>query len=329
MSTHKLADLFPRMSDAEIQDLANDIAAHGQHEPIVLLNGEILDGRNRMAACEIAGVEPRIAEYDGDDPLGYVVSLNLKRRHLTESQRAMVAAKLATAPSGLRTDLEPTANWQEVTSAEAADTLSVSERSVNRARAVRNGAPAAVVEAVERGEIPVSTAQKIMKSPSLAPLMSSSSDEWYTPDHIWKAAARVVDAFDLDPCADPGDEPNVPAGAYYRKVDDGLAHEWNGRVWMNPPYSMCSEFVAKLIDESVAGRCSEFIALVPARVDTKWWDTLTGWPDCTVCFVRGRLKFKGGEHSAPFPSALVYGGRRAGRFTLEMMSLGRVWIVAA
>ena len=55
--------------------------------------GSILDGRNRYAACRLAGVEPEFTTYDGDDPEGYALAVNAQRRDLTKSQRAMVAAR--------------------------------------------------------------------------------------------------------------------------------------------------------------------------------------------------------------------------------------------
>lgn len=94
MDHHPIADLFPMLAEDELKDLANDIAERGLLQPIVLdSDGRILDGRNRVAACELAGVDPQFTTYDGDDPDGYALSVNIARRHLTKGQQAMVAAR--------------------------------------------------------------------------------------------------------------------------------------------------------------------------------------------------------------------------------------------
>jgi hypothetical protein len=94
MKVHPVADLFPMMSDDELKDMAADITLRGQLKPIVVHEGEILDGRNRYAACELAGVEPTFEPYDGNDPVGYVLAVNMARRHMTKGQRAMVIAQI-------------------------------------------------------------------------------------------------------------------------------------------------------------------------------------------------------------------------------------------
>ena len=91
---HPLANIFPLMAADEYVALKNDIRQYGLREAIWILDGQILDGRNRFKACQEVGVTPIFKEYEGDDPTAFVVSFNLKRRHLSESQRAMVAAKL-------------------------------------------------------------------------------------------------------------------------------------------------------------------------------------------------------------------------------------------
>jgi hypothetical protein len=89
---HPVAAIFPMLSATELRELADDIASHGLLHPVVLDDqGRVLDGRNRLAACNIANVEPSFTTYRGDDPLGFVISENVKRRHLTASQRAMLS----------------------------------------------------------------------------------------------------------------------------------------------------------------------------------------------------------------------------------------------
>lgn len=96
-SFHEVANIFPMMEEAALQELATDIKENGQIEPILVLGSEIIDGRNRYRACQLAGVEPIFRPYEGDggaDLVHLSMSLNLQRRHLSKSQKALVAFKL-------------------------------------------------------------------------------------------------------------------------------------------------------------------------------------------------------------------------------------------
>jgi len=94
MNNHPIADVWPMMDEAKLAELADDIRKNGQLVPVWLYEGKILDGRNRWAACKIAGVEPKTKEYTGDEPTAFAVSLNDRRRHMNKGALAAVAAEL-------------------------------------------------------------------------------------------------------------------------------------------------------------------------------------------------------------------------------------------
>jgi hypothetical protein len=100
MEFHPLANLFPLLDGKEFNELVIDIRENGLVSPVVLYEGKVLDGRNRYRACLAAGVEPRLIPFEGNDPVAFVVSANIKRRHLGESQRGMIAARIETMKHG-------------------------------------------------------------------------------------------------------------------------------------------------------------------------------------------------------------------------------------
>jgi len=165
MKFHPLANIFPLVEGPDFDELVADIREHGLHEPIVLHEGMILDGRNRLRACEAAGVEPAFTAYTGDDPISYVISLNLRRRHLDESQRALVAARLEQLKhGGDRKSEHQDANWH-LDREDAASLLNVGVRSVARAAEVRDHGAPELVRAVEQGAVSVSAAADIAGQP--------------------------------------------------------------------------------------------------------------------------------------------------------------------
>jgi hypothetical protein len=159
---HPLAEIFPLIEGDEFDSLVADIKANGLIEDIVLFEGMILDGRNRYRACLKAGVAPAPINGDKwiDDPAAYVVSMNVARRHLSESQRAMVASKLATLKQGGNQHSEglPIGRSSEL--------LNVGERTVARAREVLNHGAPELVTAVERGDVSVSAAADVATLPT-------------------------------------------------------------------------------------------------------------------------------------------------------------------
>lgn len=161
---HPLADLFPMIEGAAFTALCDDVRANGVQRPIVLLDGHILDGRNRYLAAREVGCGYKVTDFVGSDPVKWVISENIHRRHLTESQRAMVAARLAKLPKGRP---EGNASIEAVSQPQAADMLNVGRASVQRAAEVQRDAAPEVQRLVESGNLSVTAAaQMTALSPS-------------------------------------------------------------------------------------------------------------------------------------------------------------------
>src|SRR5262249_14697824 len=153
---HPLADLFPMLEDksAAFEALVDDIRERRQQEPVWLYEGKILDGRNRYLACQRLGREIQVKDFTGDDPIGFVLSANLHRRHLNESQRAMVAAKLTSLAVGANQHTKGQGTSIDV----ASKLLNVGRAFIDRARKVLAAGDVKLVAAVEQGQVSVSAA---------------------------------------------------------------------------------------------------------------------------------------------------------------------------
>lgn len=143
-------------------------------------------------------------------------------------------------------------------------------------------------------------------------LMSSATEVWGTPQDLFDKLNQVF-RFQLDVCALAH---NAKCPDYFTPEQDGLAQTWGNRpCWMNPPYGRrgggIDAWVTKAWQESRKG--SQVLCLIPARVDTRYFQDVVFPYASAVCFMRGRLRFtdKTGQtqDAAPFPSALVvFGG---------------------
>jgi DNA-directed RNA polymerase subunit F len=167
---HPAANIFPMMNRGELEKLKEDILKRGLQEWGVMYNDQILDGRNRAIACNELDIEMQwtnILDEDYEeafDPFAYVLSHNLYRRHLTTSQRAMVAAKLSKLKQGGdRKSEEIKVSNDTLKMDEASKQLNVGRATVARAKQVQEHGSESVKQAVEQGEIPVSVAAKLVK----------------------------------------------------------------------------------------------------------------------------------------------------------------------
>jgi hypothetical protein len=166
-TVHPAADILPLMCEADFKQLKEDIDLHGQREPIWTYQGQILDGRNRYRACQELGTKPKTREYKGEDTKDFVLSVNLHRRHLNESQRAMIAARQATVTwGGDRGKAQNCASSHR----QLAEKFKISERMVDKAAALLKAADAKAVirelpELVRQGLLRLSRAEQIAKLP--------------------------------------------------------------------------------------------------------------------------------------------------------------------
>lgn len=197
---HPFASVLPMMGQVELNELAADIQGNGLRAPITLFDGKILDGRNRYKACGIARVEPRFRDFNGDgDPIDFIVSVNIKRRHLTASQKAMVVAKILDLPRGnpkLKSAKTPT-NPKSAQNAElktvhrAAEEIDVSPRTIGQAKQVLREATNETVEKVEQGKKSLAAAVKEIKQTKEQKEKHLDKTGYAIPDSIlsdWQAA---------------------------------------------------------------------------------------------------------------------------------------------
>jgi hypothetical protein len=220
MDLHDICAIWPKLTGRPFDQLVADMKQHGLREPIITLDDKILDGANRFAACQTAGVEPRFEPYKGNDPLGFCISRNGARRHLTTSQRAMVAARIANCQWGGKRSAG------RITSADAARMMNVSLGSVRRAEAVLNRGVPALADAVTQGKVLVRSADRVSrksakaqqklvaKGPAAVKAAANPKSKPDALDHIH----RFVDEM----CCLDADRANRLATKAHALINDGL-----------------------------------------------------------------------------------------------------------
>jgi hypothetical protein len=181
MRIHPAAKLFPLDDGDNLKELAADIQEHGQQVPIEIFEGQLLDGRRRLMACESLGIACNSVEVEPEDPIAYVVSLNAKRRHLTPAQLAFAAdsarslydeqAKERQKATLKRGNAQPdvTSGSQRENQGKSRDhvgaVFGVSGQSVDRAKRVRQQGIPELESAVTAGKVALTRAVEISQLP--------------------------------------------------------------------------------------------------------------------------------------------------------------------
>jgi ParB-like chromosome segregation protein Spo0J len=189
---HSLSKMFPPMSDEEFKALVEDIRTNGLRQPITLYQGQILDGRHRYDAANAANREltdKDFTEFKGmgkDAALKFVISQNVNRRHLNESQRAIIAAQIANLEKGAN---QHTIEGGSIDLPTAAKMLNVGEASVKRAKKVLTKAAPEIVEQVRQGKIRVSAVgKKVLAKPHAEQMKTLQEEEQRKSDNATKTS---------------------------------------------------------------------------------------------------------------------------------------------
>jgi phage N-6-adenine-methyltransferase len=334
--------MFPLIEGDDYAALVEDVRQHGVREPVWLHpDGTLIDGRNRARAAADAGVHLRTRTWDGTGSLvEFVLSLNLHRRHLSSSQKAILALSvepmLAAEAKQRQRHGGPDAKGSQIVdyldsndgkaAENAAKLVGTNRQYVADAKRIAEERPD-LIEQVREGAISIPEAVRQTKGVHVG--HNSGENEWYTPAGYIEAARTALGSIDLDPASSVKAQETVKAGRYFTKDDDGLARDWSGRVWLNPPYAqpLMGLFAEKALEELRSGRVTSAIILTNNATETAWGNMLLAACDA-VCFVKGRIKFLNAqgvqEHTPLQGQMLSYFGGEADAFAAAFAQIGVV-----
>jgi len=353
----EFAALIPPLSAEERQQLEENIVEHGgARDPLVVWASKwtltLLDGHNRYQICTRLALPFDVHELRfkaREEAEDWIDRNQLGRRNLDSRQMSLLRGRRynRTKKPG-RPSEKPGQNVRV-----SADTLAA-EHGVDEKTIRRDGKFAEAVETlgIEReivaGEIEapkhaiVAAAQALPEKPSAEQIEqaveavkskphvanNSGDNEWYTPKEYIAAARQVLGEIHLDPASNPVANEVVQAETFYTADDDGLSYEWDGNVWMNPPYEsgLIGQFVEKLCDSYVGGTVTRAVVLVNNATETKWFQSLAEQASA-ICFPRGRVKFwaPGKPSATPLQGqAVLFLGQEVDDFARAFSSFGFV-----
>lgn len=336
-------------------ELAHSIKQIGLMQPIVVTpNKKLIAGLHRLEACKLLGlqeIECVIRDYEALDAELAEIDENLIRAELTVLERAehlkrrkeIYEAKHPGTKHGgtpgkagggkiaipkdekISSFAETTATKLDVSPRTIQQEVQIAEKLAEDVKEAVKGTPFedSKIDLLELARKPHEEQRKTVAQL----IVSSNSNEWYTPPEYIEAARRIMGQIDLDPASCEEASKVVQARRYFTVQDDGLQYDWPGRIWLNPPYGgLTAKFVSKLVEQYQQGITTEAILLVNAHAtDTNWFQSL--W-DHVLCFTDHRINFygpggqpgKGSTHGSVF----VYLGNRPKVFAKEFARFGAI-----
>lgn len=303
-----------------------------------------------------------------EDAILWMLRNQLGRRNLTDFQRTEIALKMkplievkAKENQGARTDiLQNFVKSSPVHTGESvAEIAGVSRETVRKVEKIQQQASPEVIESARKGELSIHLASQISELPkdeqeivsiaiseSASPkeikeiasdavkrvhvTNNSGNNEWYTPSEYIELARTVMGSIDTDPASSAKANETVKAGAFFSVEQNGLAHEWSGNVWLNPPYgkSLIEKFCDAVSDKFESGEIEQACVLVNNATETSWFQRLASCASA-ICFPKGRIQFfvEDGESKKGSPlqgQAIVYMGKNINAFKNSFRNRGFV-----
>jgi len=333
----EIQSLIPPLTAEERDGLEASITREGCRDPLVVWceAGVLLDGHNRHDICRRLGKPYNttgLSFADRSAALAWVIENQIGRRNLNAYQKAELHLRLedvlrpaaeARMLAGKAADPSQNSDQGRVID-RIALAAGLSADTIQRVKVIRDKAPEPVKEALRRGETSVNAEYLKLRNPGL--MLSSVSNEWYTPAEIIEAAREVMGGIDLDPASCEEANCTVQASRFYDEDTDGLAQEWHGRVWLNPPYGgLAGSFTDKLLAEYRSGRTVAALSILSAgATTTRWFQPLFDFP---LCFYSGRVAFRAthtDKASNTVGSVLAYLGPDVDRFAEVFERFGPV-----
>ena len=335
----KFKALIPPLSPEEFAQLEKNLIADGCRDLLVTWNGALLDGHNRFDICQRHGVEFKTVEMELDDEDAacvWIIRNQFGRRNLEIYTRTELALKLEVLlkpiieakakermVSGKK--LDPVKNSAQGKSREElAKAAGVSHDTLKKARVIDAKASEEVKAALRAGETTINAEHKKL---TVHVGHNSGENEWYTPAQFTTAARAAMGSINLDPASSEIANRTVGADAFFTKEDDGLSREWNGNVWLNPPYAspLISQFANAVADKFDSGEIDQACVLVNNATETAWFRRLAKSASA-ICFLSSRVKFLD-MNSSPSGSplqgqAVLYFGNSLKSFNQAFFELG-------
>lgn len=321
----ELSALIPALQPEEYELLEKSLLSEGCRDSLIIWNDTIIDGHNRYKICTKHNIEFDTQEMkfnELDDVKEWMINNQFSRRNLPLYQRAVLALKLKPIieerakdnqirkPAGFVS--QNSVEQKPIdTQKELAKTAGVSHDTIHKVEKIEEKATPEVKAKIASGEISINKAYQEIAKPHVA--QNSGNNEWYTPIKLLDIARKVMGSIDTDPASSEIANRNVRAETYYTEQSNGLDQEWNGNVWMNPPYAqpLIQQFANKLIKEIENGNTKQAMVLVNNATETKWFNTLSE-KAAAIWFIKGRVKFidsLGNSTGAPLQGqAVLYFG---------------------